>query len=51
MPTRKLPDNEWGKTTCRHPEHNPPVFFAPPPGLYEHECPSCGHKIIFKVLH
>lgn len=50
MPTRRLPDNiQWQKPLCRHPEHNPPSHFAPPPGLYEHECPACGNKIVFRV--
>lgn len=29
---------------CRHPEHNPPNMIVLPPGIYEHECPGCGHK-------
>lgn len=29
---------------CNDPEHNPPSHWCPPPGIYEHECPSCGNK-------
>lgn len=49
MPTRKIGD--WSSTTqyCRHFEHNPPAHKVMEPGLYEHECPGCGHKQNFRV--
>jgi len=50
MPTRKIPDTGWIKTQCRHPEHNPPQFISLPAGLYEHECPSCSNKTVFRVV-
>lgn len=34
---------------CFHPEHNPPQHIVLAPGIYEHECPACGHKTIFTV--
>jgi hypothetical protein len=37
------------KAACRHPEHNPPTMIVLEPGLYEHECPSCGRKVQFTV--
>ena len=30
--------------TCHSPEHNPPMNMVMEPGIYEYECPSCGHK-------
>lgn len=58
MPTRKIADlpkpSTWtmpkaGRPKCSHPEHNPPDRVSLPPGIYEHECPACGHKTIFTV--
>ena len=46
MPTRKIADLPEDKT-CRHPEHEPPKHMVFPSGVYEHECPACGHKRVF----
>jgi hypothetical protein len=46
MPLRKLKDEE---PPCRDTEHNPPSMMVLSPGTYEHECPSCGKKIVFTV--
>lgn len=43
MPTRKIADLPKHET-CQHPEHQPPSMMCYPPGVYEHECPSC-HKV------
>jgi ribosomal protein L37AE/L43A len=48
MPTRKISDLPKGDT-CRHPDHDPPTMMVLSPGVYEHECPSCGRKIVFRV--
>jgi len=34
---------------CAHPEHKPPSHMVLEPGLYEHTCPACNHRIIFEV--
>ena len=34
---------------CLHPEHNPPTNIVLDPGVYEHECPSCGHSQIVTI--
>ena len=47
MPTKKIAN--LGRTVCKHPEHNPPRMRVFEPGLYEHECPACGHKVTFIV--
>jgi len=52
MPTRRIDTKEscWdNRKVCRHPEHNPPSMRVFEPGLYEHECPACGHTQVFKV--
>jgi Zn ribbon nucleic-acid-binding protein len=46
VPTRKIADLP---SVCRHPEHNPPSMMVYENGIYEHECPSCGHKQHFTV--
>lgn len=46
MPTRKIADLPGG---CRHPEHDPPKMQVFGNGIYEHECPSCGHTQQFVV--
>ena len=48
MPTRKIADIEQPKR-CLHPEHDPPMFQVFDPGLYRHECPSCGRQVIFVI--
>jgi hypothetical protein len=57
MPTRKIgdlpkPSDGWfakpGKP-CLHPEHDPPQHICLPPGIYEHKCPGCGRKVVFRV--
>ena len=37
------------KSHCKHPEHDPPKMMVFEPGTYEHECPGCGKKIVFRV--
>lgn len=48
MPTRKLPEKDQ-PPPCTHPEHHPPGMQVFEPGLYEHTCPACGWKQIFRV--
>jgi len=48
MPTRKIADLPYRKI-CRNPSHDPPNMIVLPPGIYEHECPGCGHKQTFVV--
>jgi len=54
MTLRKIDEeiyDRWkfaGQHMCRHPEHNPPTMIVLEPGLYEHTCPACGKKIIFR---
>ena len=48
MPTRKIKDYE-GPEMCRDREHDPPSMEVFPPGVYEHECPSCKKKHRFTV--
>jgi len=51
MTIRKIDDGEvWRKKAiCRDREHNVPNMMALPPGTYEHECPSCHKRTIFRV--
>jgi hypothetical protein len=52
MPTRRLPDPPgWPRPgqLCLDPDHNPPSHMVFEPGAYEHECPSCGRKLMFTV--
>lgn len=46
MPTRKLRDLPM---PCRHPEHNPPSHRVFERGVWQHECPACGHTVTFTV--
>lgn len=46
MPLRKIADEE---VPCRHPEHNPPSMMVLEPGTYEHTCPGCHKKTVFRV--
>jgi hypothetical protein len=48
MPTKKIADLPR-QQYCRHPDHNPPSMMVYPPGIYEHTCPSCGHRVVFRV--
>jgi hypothetical protein len=48
MPTRKIGDFPQEKV-CRDPEHEPANMIVREPGVYEHECPSCGRKFTFIV--
>ena len=47
------PSEGWKKgpwvPPCLHPEHNPPGSICLPPGVYEHECPGCHNKQVFRV--
>lgn len=49
MPTRRI-DEPPHPVTCYDPEHSPPSHRVFQPGLYEHECPSCGKTTIFRVI-
>lgn len=53
MPTKKIENKDlrfnWDFRECSHPEHNPPSMRVFDPGLYEHECPSCGKKQCFRI--
>jgi hypothetical protein len=48
MPTRKIDDLPQ-EQICQHPDHNPPQLMYYPDGVYEHFCPSCGKRTVFKV--
>lgn len=48
MPTRKIAEPK-DRGHCRDPEHNPPSMMVYENGLYEHTCPSCGAKKVFRV--
>lgn len=45
---RKIAELAWNQI-CIHPEHNPPSHIVLSPGVYEHECPGCGAKTIFRI--
>ncbi len=47
MPIRKIADLPQGP--CTGLDHLPPAHIVHPPGIYEHECPSCGKKTTFTV--
>jgi hypothetical protein len=56
MPTRKIhegADDTWAKVAearpCRDPGHNQPTMRVFQPGTYEHECPTCHRKMVFRV--
>lgn len=50
MPTRRIEEDiRIERKDCEHPEHNPPSNVVFQPGLYEHTCPGCGSKQIFRV--
>lgn len=54
MPTKRLEDlkdsDSWIPVNrCRDSEHNPPSHMVWPDGVYEHTCPSCGHKTRFTI--
>ncbi len=51
MPTRKIEEPEiWkSKPLCRDRGHEVPSHQVFEPGLYEHVCPSCGEKKVFRV--
>lgn len=34
---------------CLSPEHGVPTHMVVAPGIYEHICPSCGHRTVFTV--
>jgi predicted RNA-binding Zn-ribbon protein involved in translation (DUF1610 family) len=46
MPTRKIADET---KPCSHPEHDPPNMRLFENGLWEHICPACGHRQVFRV--
>lgn len=46
MPTRKIAD---APVVCYDPDHLPPMFKVFEPGVYEHTCPACGLKTLFRV--
>lgn len=48
MPTRKIADLKC-KVPCADPDHDPPSMMVLPDGLWEHECPTCGHRQVFRV--
>lgn len=39
----------YTRVGCFDPEHNPPTHWCPPPGVYEHVCPSCGKRMILTI--
>ena len=46
MSLRKIADEP---KPCRHPQHDPPTMIVLDPGTYEHTCPGCGRRKIFRV--
>jgi hypothetical protein len=48
MPTRKVAAPE-PQEVCLSPEHDVPTSRCFTPGVWEHECPSCGQKYRFTV--
>lgn len=48
MPTRKIADLPKS-LFCNDQDHEPPTMRVFEPGVYEHECPSCGRKTQFVV--
>jgi hypothetical protein len=49
MPVRKIPD-PTKFASCQNPEHSPvDTMHGLEPGLYEHECPGCQRKVVFRV--
>lgn len=34
---------------CLSFEHEPASMVVREPGIYEHTCPECGHKTVFRV--
>jgi hypothetical protein len=48
MPTRKIAKPK-DRGHCRDRAHDPPSMMVYENGLYEHECPSCGAKTVFRV--
>ena len=46
--TRKIgePSKE---AQCLHPGHKIPSLMVFEPGTYEHVCPACGHRRVFRV--
>lgn len=49
MPLRKIDDDANYPEPCRDRAHDPPSHRVFKDGLYEYECPSCGHKQRFRV--
>lgn len=51
MTIRKIDDGDgWrNKVVCRDREHDVPTMISLPPGTYEHECPSCHKRTVFRV--
>jgi predicted RNA-binding Zn-ribbon protein involved in translation (DUF1610 family) len=48
MPLMKISEPKDDRP-CISSEHFPPSMIALSPGMYEHTCPACGNKIIFRV--
>lgn len=48
MPTKKISDLPKHEM-CKHPDHKLPMHVVYKPGVYEHTCTGCGHKIKFIV--
>jgi phage FluMu protein Com len=50
MATRKIKEfDTWNSAICRDRQHNPPGMRVYEPGLWEHECPSCGQITSFVI--
>jgi len=51
MTIRKIDDGEgWRKSPiCYDREHSVPTMISLPPSTYEHECPSCHKRTVFRV--
>lgn len=48
MPIKKIADVTVPEI-CLDPDHNAPSMIVLPPGVYEHVCPGCGRKQVFRV--
>ena len=51
MTIRKIDDGDgWrNNAICHDREHGVPTMISLPPGTYEHECPSCHKRTVFRV--
>jgi len=46
MPTKKIAELPF---PCTDLDHDPPKYYTYESGIYEHQCPSCEKKQVFRV--